>query len=703
VARKRTKRDEDLSTRAKLRKRLLDVFADVEEGFIKQGSRADDQADWWNTYYCKLDGNQYYNGNSQGYVPIIRDAVNARTTRFTNQLFPRAGRFVECIDQNGEQPYALMALAEHYVRKSELRRFTPALMRNGDIEGQYNIYVDWSSRARHVVWREAEPMTTGGAEFPDVDDVETVKEDVIFDEHPVVEVLSDADVLILPITCDGVEAAIRNGGSVTILRRWGKSKIQQMIDDGEILEEEGEQLIDDMGDSAGSRAQQKNPPKAHADAAGIKAKGKFAVVYETWLELKVDGAMRMCRAYFAGGSRILGAKLNPFWCDECPLFSVPVEKIAGVAKGQSPVEPCVSLQYAANDMMNEGQDAATLSSLPIVMTDPLKNPKTNSMIFDLGAVWETSPNDTKVVSFPPLWKDSIVVVQHYTQQIFQCLGVNPSMIPQQSGSPGRKRNQAEISMEQSVDLLTTNFSVTNAEDGIFTKVVQFFMKLDAQFRNEAITVRQFGMMGLRAKMDQVSPIQMGKRYEFRWLGVESARNAAMTQQKIALINVLGGLPPQVLNGKKVDASPIVEDVVEDIVGPRRAPLVLQDMRAQLAMDPEIENELLSQGFPVMVQVLDDDAKHLQAHAQLLSAGDPHRVVAAHMMRHQQQMQAKSAAMMQQAAGQGVPGAPGGAGPGRAGLPRAGAQPGLPRPQGPPGSIHADRMPAAGATTMPRKM
>ena len=50
---------------------------------------------------------------------------------------------------------------------------------------------------------------------------------------------------------------------------------------------------------------------------------------------------------------------------------------------------------------------------------------------------------------------------------------------------------------------------------------------------------------------------------------------------------------------------------------------------------------------------------------------------------------------------GAPGVPGGAGPGVAGTPRIGAQPGPVGGQGPPGMIHADQLrdPAA----MPRKM
>jgi hypothetical protein len=92
--------------------------------------------------------------------------------------------------------------------------------------------------------------------------------------------------------------------------------------------------------------------------------------------------------------------------------------------------------------------------MPIVMTDPEKNPKVSSMVLGLAAVWETSPNDTQFAEFPELWENAMAARQACQAQIFQTLGVNPAMIPQ--GHRRRhKRNQAEIANEQQVDLLTT--------------------------------------------------------------------------------------------------------------------------------------------------------------------------------------------------------------------------------------------------------
>jgi hypothetical protein len=317
------------------------------------------------------------------------------------------------------------------------------------------------------------------------------------------------------------------------------------------------------------------------------------------------------------------------------------------------------------------------------------------MILDLAAVWEVDPNSTKFAQFPELWKEAFSIVAQAKNEIFQALGVNPAMMPQQTGGK-QKRNQAEIANEQQVDLLSTADAVTNIEGEILTPLVQRMLAYDHQFRDDDLLVRSFGEMGLKAMMQEIEPVQMDKRISLRWFGVEAARNAAQVQQQIAGLNVIRGIPPEMYPGYKLDVSPLLVHLVENVYGPRLGPLIFKDMRDELAADPEIENEMLEQGFEVMVHALDDDGKHLQAHMK--TPQSQQRDV--HMQRHQLQMQAKQMKMMQQ---QGQQGMPGGSGPGVAGTP-PGAQPAAPRQnKQPPGAVHPDQMPKAGAVVPPRKM
>ena len=152
-------RGDDISKRAGVSKHLLEVFDDVEMGFTEQSDRSDALLDYWDIYNCKLNANQGYNGNSRIFVPIVHNAINARKTRFVNQIFPQSGRNVEVTSENGEQPYALMSLLENYVGKAKLRtEVMPALMKNGDIEGQYSVYISWEKTERNVTWRVKKPV-----------------------------------------------------------------------------------------------------------------------------------------------------------------------------------------------------------------------------------------------------------------------------------------------------------------------------------------------------------------------------------------------------------------------------------------------------------------------------------------------------------------------------------------------------------------
>ncbi len=693
------RRDEDISKRAGVAKQLTELFDEVTMGFQDQSSRSDDQQDYWDVYNCLLTGKQFFDGNSQIFVPIVHNAVNARKTRFTNQIFPTNGRNVEVVSQDGELPYANMSLLEHYIQRAQLRtQIMPALMKNGDVEGQYNLYVSWEKRERYVTWKttEAPEMDEGGAN-PAAEPVETVKHQTITDSYPCVEVLKDSDVLVLPQTADNINDAIANGGSVTIIRRWTKAKIRAMIREGAIRKDSGEALIGQM-----STESEEPSKKAHLEAAGIKHEGglKFALVYQTWSILKVKGERRLCECFYGGEDQLLGARRNSLWSDKVPVLSVPVEKVAGVFKGVSKVKPCCDIQYFANDAINEAADSAAYALLPIVMTDPQKNPRVGSMVLSLAAVWETSPQDTQFAQFPQLWQHGFEMVAAAKAEIGQTLSVSPAAITGGGAASKSKPSQAEVAQEQQIDLLTTADAVTTVEQGILSPLLELFIEMDHQYRDDDIMVKQYGKMGLEAQMESVPPTQFDTRYTYKWFGVEQARSAQQIQQQIAMVNVLRGIPPQQMNGYKLNIAPLAVQLAENAFGPRLAPMVLVSPEQQMPVPVEQENSLLLSGFEVPTHEMDDDQQHIQGHATILQDAEGKNApnakkTQAHIWAHMQQMQLKQQAQMQ--AGQGEPGIPGGAmggqpQPGVAGTPRQGAQPAQATGgQGPPGMIPHDQL------------
>jgi hypothetical protein len=696
-------RNMELAEKAGVTEALVELYADVEEGFQNQLERTDNSLDNWDLYNCKLGANQFYNGNSQVFVPIIKNAVNARKTRFVNQLFPTSGRNVETISSEGTPTY-LVSLLEHYIRRTKMRtRVAPALLKNGDVEGQYSLYAGWRETKRNIAYRVKVPTAdekTGADTGEEHDDI---KEETIEEGAPYVEVIADADLLVLPATARGVYDALDSGGSVTVIRRWSKSKIMQMGRSKEIGLDMAKKLASEF-DTVRAMIRDGRTYEKQPDAAGIHVEEDrlHAVVYETWTNLSVGNHRVLCRVLFGGSDLVVSCRRNPYWSDRCPVFSAPVEVVEGSFKGVSLVEPCASMQIAANDACNEAMDSAAYALMPIVMTDPNKNPRVGSMVLSMAAIWEVDPNSTQFAKFPDIWKSGFEIIAAHKQEIFQTLSVSPAIIPQLSQSHTRL-NAAEISNEQQVDLLTTSDSVTNVED-LFSGLINFFAELDHQYRKKEITVSMFGQMGMRANMESVPLLQFDKRYEFRWFGVEQSRNAQAIQQQIAALNVLRGIPPEQYAGYKLNLVPIILQFVENTFGPRIAPQIFQSLKDQLAVPVETEDKLMLQGLDLPVHPVDEDGQHIQAHQKAMeAAGDPHGTFREHIIRHIQQQSMKAQQAAQQPGGpmgapQGEPGIPGGQqpgggpAPGVAGTPKAGAQPMMPRGgQNPPGAIHRDQL------------
>jgi hypothetical protein len=280
-------------------------------------------------------------------------------------------------------------------------------------------------------------------------------------------------------------------------------------------------------------------------------------------------------------------------------------------------------------------------------------------------------------------------------QIFQSLGVNPAIITQTT-STKKKLNQAEVAQEQQIDILTTANAVTILEAGILTPMLHRFLELDHQYRDKKMVIMEHGHMGVQATMEEIPPIAMNTRHYIKWFGVEAARNAQQVQQQIAGVNVVRGIPPQLYEGYKLDLVPVITQLMENVFGPRLAPLIFKDMRSQMSVPPEEEDKLLEMGMDFPISPFDDHNHHTQVHLDTLQQrGDSHGTIRVHLQQHQMAVAQQMQQMMQQGQGQpGVPGSPGGAGPGlqgQAGIPRAGAQPRIPRQQGPAGMIHQDQM------------
>jgi len=680
-------RGKDLSGQRGYKRKLEKLYQLVTQGFIDKKERNDATQRYWRIYNCELTTNQAYSGNSQIYLPIVRDAIDARVQRFVGTLFPETGRYADLVTHPADYPWALVGLLDHYVRRSKLKTKARELLRNGEVEGSYNLYVDWANTSRYITKKiEKHPEIEKGIHDPE-DTYFDVEEEEVVSQHPSVTVLLDNEVVVLPATCDDIEM----DPDAIVARRiyFTEGGLKAAAKSGLFSNKEAaEKAVKQCQDYDPSNM--KNLRVQNSESAGVRVKAnkKEYVVFEAWQRLKIKGKLRWCRSFFGGENLCLGMTINPNWNDRCSIVSKPRIRLTGDAWSKSPVDAVEQLQYMANDWINMAQDSGQYSLLPIVMTDPEKNPNYASMILSLAAVWQTNPNDTKFVEFPQLWKDAVQFVQEARSQIMQAFGLNPAMVSMGAGQ--RKNTQAMIAQEQMVALANITDEVQTLEEEIFTPLLQFFFELDQQFRDDEIAVPIYGENAMAATRQAVPAYAWSDRYELKWRGSEIVRSQQANQQMIAGLNILGKLGPQLPNGKKIDIAPIIEVIVQNIYGPRLGARVLIDQRDQQTIPQAVENQIMASNLSAPVHPGDDDKQHIQeVLAYIQQTGDVNGLGAVHLQAHQQQMMAKMQAQQAQMQGGGGPG------------PRPGAQPGMPRAgQNPAGAIHQDQMQDPGR--MPRK-
>ncbi|MGK8202903.1 portal protein [Burkholderia cenocepacia] len=671
------------------------LYPKIAKCYENKQEQMDRCEEYWSIYNAQPDENQQYSGNSQCYIPAVRNAVNARVKRTLAQLFPVNHKHVGATGPDGNIPFAQISLLEHYIRSAAIKDVVRADLIAGDVTGQWNLYVDWSRTQRRITELIKKPPILEdhelGGEIEDLaaddDEWDWEKETKeVTTEGPDIVPFATEDLAVYPPTCNDIEKAT----ATAIRLRLTIDAVQQFVDEGIFVGVSAKELVDNLAKPDGGR-EKYVPPKRRTGDAGIRTEGtfKYALIYEVHTNLDLGNGKEPCFVYFAGQDVILGIIRNPYWSGKRPIISAPIERITGSFFGISKIEPVKFLQWNLNDFWNMGQDSAQYSLLPITMVDPLSSPNYQSMVVGLAAVWLTDPNKTKFANFPAIYKDAIPLCENLKQQINESMDVNDAMLGKM---PAGRKNQAQMAAMAQQQESNIIDNAKRYEEVILNPLVEWMFELDRQFRTEELTVEVLGELGARANLQTIPPQAFGERYFFRWCGTSYQQNLQRMQQMIAWMNVLRGIPPQQLDGRRLNIGPILEYGTEQIFGPEVAPRILIDERNLFHLDPQDENLMMHNGLPAEIHQADDDRAHIAAHLQAAQlTGDPQGLFRAHIQQHQQAMQAKLQAQQAPNPPQGQPGVPGGAGPGVAGTPRPGAQPGQPRPQGPAGMIHPDQL------------
>ncbi len=672
--------------------KLYDLICKAYEN---KNQQADAIEEYWSIFNCSPDENAQYAGNSQGYIPAVRDAINARAKRALKQLFPANNKHVDGLSSDGAPPFTQLSLLEHYIRKTRLRSLVRTDLIAGDVTGQWNLMVDWSTSTRSVTKLVKRNPMVEGDDLLDVTDPtseeEATEDEDVIEQGPEIVDFATEDLAVIPPTCNDLQKA----RCVVLKLRMSADKVREMEDEGVFILPPQTDIEEFC--KPDQKRDKKNPPKRQANDAGVKTEGtnKYALIYMAYTKLDLGGEHKdEAIVYYAGPEQIVGIIKNPLWSGKRPIISEPVERVQGSFFGKSKIEPVKFLQWNLNDFWNMGQDSAMYSLLPIFAADPLKNPNWASMTMGLAAIWPIAPDGLKTIEFPQLWKDAAGICDLIKRQIWESLDVNEMMMGRMP--QGRKNNQLMGSMQQEQSINITDHA-QRYEDVVLNPLCEFLFEFDQQYRTKEIMIEQRGEIGYKAALETIAVPQWGERFFFRWSGTEFMLGMQRLQQQIAWMNVLKGIPPQLLNGRTLDVTPILEAGTENIFGPEMAPKILIDKRSMYTVSAQAENEMLHNGFQVFTHEADDDPQHLQEHMRGASmSGDPLGLFKEHMAQHMMQLQKKREMQMQPKPG-GAPGGPGGGAgsappQGVAGAPRPGALPAPGRPaQNPPGAIQQDQM------------
>jgi hypothetical protein len=204
------------------------------------------------------------------------------------------------------------------------------------------------------------------------------------------------------------------------------------------------------------------------------------------------------------------------------------------------------------------------------------------------------------------------------RQIWESMDVNEMMMGKMPA--GRKNNQLMGQMQQEQATNITDHA-DRYEEVMLTPLVEMLFEFDQQFRTDEVMIESRGEIGVKAAVETIPSQQWGERIFFRWVGTAFEKNMQRLQQMIAWMNVMKGVPPQMLGGRKLDLTPILEAGTEGIFGPELAPKILIDERNMFTVDPDTENEIMNNGMTVQVHEADEDH---QAHAGAHARGEPHR-------------------------------------------------------------------------------
>lgn len=253
---------------------------------------------------------------------------------------------------------------------------------------------------------------------------------------------------------------------------------------------------------------------------------------------------------------------NPYWFQHAPYVIDRQNETPDSFYGTGMGRLGKSLQYLANDFMNQTNDNATYGLNPVIKVNP------NVMVGTLepiapGRVWPMTDPNGVVFDRPPIeqMQYGMQMVAALQTAMNDLLGTPPIM--QGSGARGSARTATGAQILQANTKTDLSDSIEDIELNVLVPLMYMVHSLGQQYMSDEM------MLATAGGTIRVGPSDLAGRFMFRWLASSQGQNKQMrSQQALQLLQLATGPLLQVLmqQGAQINPIPLLRKIYSDGLG-----------------------------------------------------------------------------------------------------------------------------------------
>ncbi len=315
----------------------------------------------------------------------------------------------------------------------------------------------------------------------------------------------------------------------------------------------------------------RNSPSTAVDMQRMGDKGHFSYLTEAYFTMPVPkglyrdgeevGSHVPVRVLLAGPVPVLMQR-NPFWFQHAPYVVQKLNETPDSFYGIGMGRIGKSLQYLANDFMNQTNDNATYGLNPIALLNPSLMAEPPDPLSP-GVVWKTTDvNNAVKFDRPPIegMQYGLQMLQWVSSELNDLLGTPP--ILQGNNSKGSAKTATGSQLLQSNVKGDIADQVVDLELNVMVQLMEMTHKLGQQYQDQEMQIATSG--GVIA----VRPGDLVGEFGFQWQASSQTQNQQMrTQQALQLLQtVLPMVPLLQQQGKTFNPMPLINRIGKEGMG-----------------------------------------------------------------------------------------------------------------------------------------